>query len=163
MSSLSNRAIFIVMGCLFLSAIALGQSAGIRVIEEEAIPFSGFLSKADFDQRFPGTIVSDLSTIDAGWYVIYEHESAAYYFGPIFLESTGQDYFQQLEAIVSRAVAVRPSIEGFRLELSYEPQLPASSRSTTINNSPNYGGVGNPQPAPKPSIFDFFKRLFGFG
>ncbi|MGC6423789.1 MAG: hypothetical protein ACON4O_02235 [Lentimonas sp.] len=139
------------------------QDSGIRVIEESAIPFAGFLSKAEFDKRYPGEMIADPSSLDSGWYVIYEHEALSYYFGPILLESTGLDYLKQLEGIVGDAVAQRPSIEGYRLELSYEPQLSPANTPTTDPASESQNGYGTPQPAPKPSIFDFFKRLFGFG
>gem|GEM_PF-526375 len=139
-------------------------ASGIRVIEEEAIPFTSFLSKADFDQRYPGEILSDAAALDPGWYVIYEHESLSYYFGPILLESTGKDYYQQLKLTVSEAVDQRPTIKDYRLELSYEPQAPAANTPSTDASevSDPAGGIGAPPP-PKPSIFSFFKRLFGFG
>ncbi|MGB0743984.1 MAG: hypothetical protein ACPGSB_05605, partial [Opitutales bacterium] len=123
-----------------------------------------FLSKADFDQRYPGEEVADLSKLAPGWYVIYEHESLSYYFGPVLLESTGQDYLAQLTETVESAVVERPSIQDYRLELSYEP-----SQATSPNNPsaapPNPGSPsasGNTQPAPGPSIWNFFRRLFGF-
>lgn len=146
--------------------VALSSAHGqIRVIEEEAIPFTRFLSKADFDQRYPGTILDGPSKLDTGWYVIYEHESLSYYFGPILLESTGQDYFEQLEATVGEAVDQRPTIEGYRLELSFEPNA-SSSSSTAPTNPPTEespaSSAGTPQPAPKSSIFDVIKRWFGF-
>ncbi|MEO0510362.1 MAG: hypothetical protein AAF065_10940 [Verrucomicrobiota bacterium] len=151
---------------IFVLSICLTPFASaVRVIEEEAIPFTSFLSKADFDLRYPGKEVSDLSTIDPGWYVIYEHESISYYFGPILLQSTGEDYLSQLEGTVEAAVAQRPSIQDYRLELSYEPnqvnsQPPASSGGSSSSNSS--GGSGSPQPAPQSGIWGFFRRLFGF-
>jgi hypothetical protein len=149
---------------LVIPVAAFAQSiAGIRVIEEEAIPFTRFLSKADFDKRFPGEVLPDAAKLDTGWYVIYEHESLSYYFGPILLESTGQDYLDQLEATVGAAVAQRSSIEGYRLELSYEPQTSSNDTSSSppeANQTPSFPST--PQPAPKPSIFDTIKRWFGF-
>ncbi|MGJ8639684.1 MAG: hypothetical protein ACSHYA_09850 [Opitutaceae bacterium] len=143
-------------------ALGSAQAIEVRVMEETAIPFTGFLSKADFDRRFPGELVTDLSTLETGWYVIYEHEALSYYFGPILLESTGLDYLDKLESIVGDAVATRSSIEGYRLELSYEPQVQSESESSSETSEP-VDGRGTPQPASKPSIFDFFRRLFGFG
>ncbi|MFW2478872.1 MAG: hypothetical protein ACN4GF_01900, partial [Lentimonas sp.] len=154
--------ILLLLACPF---IAHAQAAtGIRVIEEGAIPFARFLSKADFDQRYPSEIISAPSALDTGWYVIYEHESLSYYFGPILLESTGQDYFEQLKATVGDAVSQRPTIEGYRLELSYEPQTSAADSPSTTppeagESSTEYG---DPPPPEKTSIFSFFKRLFGF-
>ncbi|HAV13114.1 MAG TPA: hypothetical protein DCX06_06440 [Opitutae bacterium] len=152
--------------CLLLPlSIYAQQAAQIRVIEEEAIPFTRFLSKADFDQRYPGKLLSDAAKLDTGWYVIYQHESLNYYFGPMLLESTGQDYFEQFKETVGEAVDQRPSIEGYRLELSFEPQIATTnpSGSTPPQSGEPQIGSGTPQPAPKPSIFDFIKRIFGFG
>ncbi|MEC8220012.1 MAG: hypothetical protein VX014_05230, partial [Verrucomicrobiota bacterium] len=64
---------------MFFVLTALLQARSIRVIDEAAIPFAGFLSKIDFDQRYPGDLFDDSAKIDTGWYVIYEHESLNYY------------------------------------------------------------------------------------
>lgn len=135
-----------------------------RVIEASAIPFTAFLPKADFDQRYPGEEVTDLSKLSPGWYVIYEHESLSYYFGPILLQSTGQDYLSQLSKTVDEAVAQRPSIEGYRLELSYEPSQSHSSSSASSEDKPKSSPPANApgSPPPPPSIWSFFRRLFGF-
>ncbi|MDP4884114.1 MAG: hypothetical protein NWR08_08270 [Opitutales bacterium] len=149
---------------LFLVALSTAHGQ-LRVIEEEAIPFTRFLSKADFDQRYPGAILDDPSKLDTGWYVIYEHESLSYYFGPILLESTGQDYYEQLKTTVGEAVDQRPTIEGYRLELSFEPKASSSSSTATTNppaEESSESGYSTPQPAPKPSIFEVIKRWFGF-
>ena len=118
----------LLVAALLLSLTSVGaQPLALRVIDEEAIPFAGFLSKVEFDQRYPGKIVAEPAELDGGWYVIYEHETLNYYFGPILLRSTGEDYFAQLEEIVEAAVAQRPGINGYRLELSYEPSRTWSS------------------------------------
>jgi hypothetical protein len=145
--------------------VALTSTAGgqHRVIEEQAIPFTGFLSKAEFDQRYPGELVEELSELSPGWYVIYEHEALSYYFGPMLLESTGEDYLAQLTGIVEEAVEARPTIRDYRLELSYEPSQVVSS-SEASQHRPNDASVGqeSTQPEAKPSLWSFFKRLFGF-
>jgi hypothetical protein len=154
-----------IVGFILAFVSAFAQTApGIRVIEEGAIPYTRFLSKSEFDQRYPGELLADPSALDSGWYVIYEHESLSYYFGPILLEATGQDYLAQLEATVGVAVERRPSIEGYRLELSYEPKVYTTS-PPAVEPEPSEPPVdyGAPQPAPKPSIFQFLLRLFGFG
>lgn len=140
------------------------QAAPVRVIDETAIPFTGFLSKADFDQRYPGKMIDDPSKLDTGWYVIYAHESLNYYFGPILLESTGEDYLAQLTETVEAAVAQRPSIQNYRLELSYEPS--ASSSANPGGEPPSDPSIPNPlppQPEPKPSFWGIIKKIFGFG
>lgn len=154
---------------LLLLAFLLGSSTAqaqtptdLRVIKENAIPFTRFLSKADFDQRFPGERLTDVAQLDIGWYVIYQHESINYYFGPILLESTGQDYLEQLKATVGNAVTQRPSIEGYRLELSYEPQVSPQPNNPSNPPESNEPSSFPSAPPPPPSIFDFFKRLFGF-
>jgi len=131
----------------------------IRVIEESAISYTGFLSKARFDQRFPGQIKAGPAELDSGWYVIYEHESLSYYFGPILLESTGQDYLKQLTQAVDAAVQQRPSITDYRLELSYEPSISESESESESEKS----GNGSPLPPPPPSNFwSIVRSVFGF-
>ncbi|MFU8847153.1 MAG: hypothetical protein ACNA77_00350 [Opitutales bacterium] len=153
------------LACLLILLLPFtANAAAVRVIEAGAIPFSAFLSKADFDQRYPGEEVADLSKLKPGWYIIYEHESLSYYFGPVLLESTGRDYLVQLTETVEAAVAQRPSIQDYRLELSYEPSQSSASPSeaNTDPQSENPSGSrGNPPPPP-PSIWNFFRRLFGF-
>lgn len=150
---------------LLLTALFPLSLSAVRVIEAGAIPFTSFLSKADFDQRYPGKEVTDLSGLEPGWYVIYEHESLSYFFGPVLLESTGRDYLAQLTETVEQAVAQRPTIQGYRLELSYEPSQ-SSPSSGTAGADPNSGhadgGYGSAPPPQPPGVWNFFRRLFGF-
>ena len=131
----------------------------IRVIEESAISYTGFLSKARFDQRFPGQIKSGPAELDSGWYVIYEHESLSYYFGPILLESTGQDYLAQLTQTVDAAVQQRPSITDYRLELSFEPTTSGSQEGGS-EQSDSEGNGGSPPPPPS-SFWILLRSIFG--
>ena len=147
------------LALLFLVFPALLQARPIRVIDEAAIPFAGFLSKVDFDQRYTGDRLDDPAKLDAGWYVIYEHESLNYYFGPILLESIGKDYLDQLSEIVEVVVMERASIQDYRLELSYEPNASSydSNNTETSTQSPL-----PPQTPPKPSFWSFVKKIFGY-
>lgn len=144
---------------LFLILPVLLQATPIRVIDETAIPFAGFLAKVDFDQRYPGERFDDLAKLDAGWYVIYEHESLNYYFGPILLESIGKDYLDQLSETVEAAVTQRPSIQNYRIELSYQPNISSSDSKP----SPSTQGPLPPQKPPKSSFWSFVKKIFGYG
>ncbi len=135
-------------------AVSAQSSSGIRVISESAIPYAGFLSKANFDQRFPGQMKAGPGDLDTGWYVIYEHESLSYYFGPILLESTGQDYLAQLTQTVEAAVQQRPTITDYRLELSFEPSASSESES-------NESGYGSPPPPPPSSFWSLIRSIFG--
>lgn len=148
-----------VFALIFLILPVILQAAPIRVINEAAIPFTGFLSKVEFDQRYPGDLFDDSAKLDKGWYVIYKHESLNYYFGPILLESIGKDYLDQLSGIVEVAVMQRPTIQDYRLELSYEPNA-SSFESKSVEPS-----TQDPLPAqapPKPSFWSFVKKLFGY-
>lgn len=152
---------------LLLSSASLAATQ-LRVIEESAIPYMAFLARADFDQRFPGEPIDEPSKLQTGWYVIYEHEALNYYFGPILLESTGEDYLGQLSETVEAAVAQRPSILNYRLELSYEPRASSSGSSpadpvTEPSTEPSIPNPLPPQPEPKPSIWGFIKKIFGIG
>ena len=155
-SSYAWLLLVLLIGCVN----GFAQSAlGIRVIKETAIPYAGFLSKANFDQRFSGQLKSDPTKLNHGWYVIYQHERLNYYFGPILLESTGKDYLAQLTQIVEAAVLQRPTITAYRLELSFEPSATASaggsehSESETVDGSP---------PSPTFNIWNLVRRIFRF-
>ena len=154
-----GKSCLLACGLLAVTAVGSAQPApGIRVIEEFAIPYSGFLSKAAFDQRFPGEFKSEPAKLDRGWYVIYEHQRLNYYFGPILLESTGEDYLAQLTATVETAVAQRPSITDYRLALSYEPSLQSSSPEGKEPSSVDR----TPPPEPPSGLWGLIKRIFSF-
>ena len=149
--------------------IAVGHHIGnaqVRVIEESAIPFTAILSKADFDARFAGTIQQSTAELQSGWYVAYTHQDLNYYFGPILLESTGQDYLNQLEGIVEEAVAQRPSITDYDVFLTFEPsQSSSNSRSNSSTPPPtsSSGGSGNPtSTSGSSSIWSLLLKVFGF-
>ena len=164
MNTMANRVTRLVRGAWlahlgsFFLVTALAASP-IRVIDESAIPFTNFLSRADFDQRYPGKLVDDPAQLETGWYVIYEHESLNYYFGPILLESIGKDYLDQLSETVEAAVTQRPSIQNYRIELSYQPNISSSDSKP----SPSTQGPLPPQKPPKSSFWSFVKKIFGYG
>lgn len=153
----------LVGGLLVLLPLA---ASAARVIEASAIPVMAFLDKAAFDQRFPGSEIEDHSRLEPGWYVIYEHESLAYYFGPILLRSTGEDYLAELRATVAAAVAKRPSIQGYRLDLRYEPSdAGAESGADTSGEPDNSEAAATPPPPPPPppsGFWGFIRKIFGF-
>jgi hypothetical protein len=146
-----------------LCLVGSGSAAPLRVIEATAIPFTAFLSAEEFDQRYPGEERAQASELDSGWYVIYSHESINYYFGPILLESTGRDYLAELESIVADAVAQRPSIQNYRLELSFEPSETPSSPRTEPPGEPSSRTPQAPQPPQPTGLWGILKRIFGFG
>ena len=145
---------------LLLCGAAMGlqavPAASIRVIEPAAIPYMRFLSKAEFDQRYPGQELETTAALKPGWYVSYVHESLNYYFGPVLLQATGADYKAQLETLVTAAVAQRPSIEDYELALTYEQQLESEEPAVEPK----------PQVAPEPletGFWGFVRRVFGLG
>jgi hypothetical protein len=156
---------WLILVLLIGSANGVAQSVSeVRVIEESAISYTGFLSKARFDQRFPGQIKAGTADLYSGWYVIYKHESLSYYFGPILLESTGQDYLEQLTQTVEAAVQQRPSITDYRLELSFEPSTSAGegSESESSESEDSERGYDSPPPPQPPSnIWSLMRSIFG--
>lgn len=163
------RRAFVVWICLFTCPSLVWSDVGIRVIDESAISYMEFLSKVDFDQRFPGQIKSDPADLDVGWYVIYTHKKLNYYFGPILLQSTGQDYLSQLTQLVDAAVNQRPDIQGYQLVLSYEPSIENSVDKGRSGDSA--GGFGNDESENKPpadessqssGFWGFIRKVFGF-
>lgn len=140
----------ILLSRLLLPCLAL-SAAPIRVIEPSAIPYSAFLSKAEFDLRFPGEQHKDPNSIQSGWYVVYKHESLTYYFGPTALHSIGRDSTNQLREIIERAVKERPSITNYSLELIKIPRVvPVSDPVSGTENSENTTPF---------SLWQIFKKL----
>lgn len=162
-----NRMLNRLLLLLVLCSTAVAQ---VRVIDEVAIPYAGFLSKVDFDARFPGELLEEATLLKAGWYVVYQHEALNYHFGPITLESVGQDYERQLRGIVSDAVAQRPDLEGYSIDLKQapfeaaqeladeSPELEQPQEKSTEETEP-----AQPEPVEKPfSLWGWVKGLFGF-
>ena len=165
MGSLGRTSLWAVLFCFAASSLFAQGASEIRVINESAISYTGFLSKARFDQRFPGQIKSSPAELGSGWYVIYEHESLSYYFGPILLESTGQDYLEQLTQTVEAAVQQRPSITDYRLELSFEPSEASSTEGAESSGSSAESEGNDGSPPPPPPSFDIWslvRSVFGF-
>jgi hypothetical protein len=92
--------------------------------------------------------------------VIYEHAQLSYYFGPILLQSTGEDYLAQLTKTVEAAVLQRPTIIDYRLELSYEPSQ--TTQSAEAETSENSRPSDSPPPSPPSSIWTLLRSVFGF-
>lgn len=139
------------------------------MIDESAITYMQFLSKATFDQRFPGQGKFGPAELDSGWYVIYIHKNLNYYFGPILLESTGQDYHSQLASIVNDAVQQRPSIQDYELVLRYEPSTTSLGDGNSHGTDETASGTRefeNSQPKPKESppqssFWALVRKIFG--
>ena len=90
--------------------------------------------------------------------MIYEHAQLSYYFGPILLQSTGEDYLAQLTKTVEAAVLQRPTIIDYRLDLSYEPsQITQSAEAEAFENS-----RPSDSPPPPSSIWTLLRSVFGF-
>ena len=155
-------------GIQFVLAISLSASplsASIRVIDETAIPYSSFLRKTEFDQRFPGESLTDTQNVASGWYIYYRQESLQYLFGPMPLQSTGQDYLKQLKEIVGEAVQQRPGIADHQLYLIKTPfDLSRLTKASRDNEEDSGTEAAAPAQSPPPSsgFWGMIKRWFGF-
>jgi hypothetical protein len=142
--------------------VGLGLAhGGPRLLPPEAIAFSGFLSKAEFDERFPGRIIEDTATLPQGWYVRYQHEALVYLFGPVRFAATAEDYAASLRRIVSDAVRQRPELANHEIAVI---ALPDDTDSDTSPSRPDSeprdsraGGPPQPPPPPEP----WWQRLLG--
>ena len=167
---ISKPYLWVLIFFLFQYLTFAQANLSIRVIDESAISYMEFLPKKEFDQRFPGQIKSNPAALESGWYVIYTHENLNYYFGPILLESTGQDYLMQLTQIVDAAVEQRPEIQGYELLLNYEPS------ADSFGDSGNSGRLGDDKEGsngrvneqqsdetsqPSSGFWGFILRIFG--
>ncbi len=143
-------------------AIVHANGPLLRLLPPEAIAFSEFLRKAEFDQRFQGEAISDLSTVPQGWYVRYQHESLEYWFGPLRFAATAEDYATSLRRIVAEAVAQRPELANHTITVV---SLPTKESVNANANDPldpvpeesvADSGTASPPP-PKP----WWQRLLG--
>ena len=146
------------------SFISLPLAASIRILEETAIPYTRFLSKAEFDQRFPGEVHRDGTGLAAGWYIFYSQESLRYLFGPVALRATGQDYLGELRTILADVVDQRPALSDHTLRLvqmPYDLDIISGQRAETSRDSSE--PKAEEQKKPESSGFwGLLKRLFGF-
>ena len=144
---------------LWASAVSLAavRERPIRVLEPASISCLRFFSKAKFDQQYPGQYLY-ASQLQPGWYVSYAHESLHYYFGPIALRATASDYQAQLVPIIADAVATRPSIQGYELKLSCEPEPKLTLAATAQQSTP--ASVAVP---PESGFWGLISRIFNSG
>lgn len=159
MTNRKRNALWILLGL----QLALPLAAAVRVIDETAIPYTGFLRKAEFDQRFPGELHDDPSALQSGWYVVYTHQALQYCFGPIALESTGRDYFEQLEVIVGQAVDQRPGLADHTLRLEKAP-FPAGGFPPpgAQPSDPDQAPAQEKNPAGKQEGFSLWRMIKGW-
>jgi hypothetical protein len=147
---------------LLLISVSADAVALPRMLPPEAIAFSEFQRKSEFDQRFPGQPVSDIAMVPQGWYVRYQHEALVYLFGPIRFASTAEDYATSLRRIVSAAVAQRAELASHTIEVVILPE-PVATDTDSVEPTPEprrdteAGSGGSPPPPPQP----WWQRLLG--
>ena len=148
-------------GCLlFLFSAAIVHANGLpRLLPPQAIAFSEFLSKAEFDQRFAGEAVSDPSAVPQGWYVRYQHESLEYWFGPLRFAATAEDYAASLRRIVAEAVAQRPELATHSITVITLPTSEPASENAPAEPVPEEPVVNNGALPPPPE--PWWQRLLG--
>jgi hypothetical protein len=145
---------------LLFSAATVHADGLPRLLPPQAIAFSEFLSKAEFDQRFPGEAVSDPATVRQGWYVRYQHESLEYWFGPLRFAATAEDYATSLRRIVAEAVAQRPELASHSITVLALPTSEAASPNDPAEPVPEEPVADNGVPPPPPPE-PWWQRLLG--
>ena len=148
----------VLLGLCGFVGVALGASAsGLRQMPIEAIPYTGFLSKADFDERFPGELRESAAALPRGWYVTYQHEALVYWFGPVRFRSTAEDYEAQLRGIVDAATRERPDLQGYTIAVREAPVADQSAQPE-LGSPPEARSPSSPPSEPEPP--SFLERLF---
>jgi hypothetical protein len=144
---------------LFCFAANIPLHATTRILPPEAISFSGFLPKTEFDERFQGQIIETLTTVPQGWYVHYQHESLAYLFGPVKFASTAEDYAQSLRRIVADAVAQRQALATHVIAVVALPEA-SGLTSKPIEPQPE-SSREEEQPIVNPSSESWWQKVLG--
>jgi hypothetical protein len=146
---------------LLCSCTIIHANSMPRLMPPEAIAFSEFLGKAEFDQRYPGEAVKDPTAVPQGWYVRYQHESLLYLFGPLRFAATAEDYAASLRRIVAEAVAQRPELANHSIavvSLPLDEYARANDAVAPVSEEPVDGNGAPPSPPPpKP----WWQRVLG--
>ena len=96
---------------------ALAQERKIIIYPVEAIVDSAELSKAQFDQRYPGIDITRYGLMDEGWYVRYTHELLTYIYGPIQDLDYARKQKALLEEIRLNLVLKNPKLSSSKIEI----------------------------------------------
>lgn len=78
----------------------------------ESIFYIGEMSQNDFRSLYPGKVISGPEQeLSEGYYLVYEHESLFYFFGPAKNPSLLSGYKEVLDNIVVQVKNKRPSLD----------------------------------------------------
>jgi len=146
---------------IYLLLAAVPAVLEAKRLPPEAISYSAFLSKAEFDARFPGEAVQAANLLPHGWYVRYQHETLTYWFGPVRFRSVADDYASQLRGIVAQAQGARPELEGHTITVL---ALPEEARTAEdIPSEPERRSPGAPSAPEPPSLLERILGVFRRG
>jgi hypothetical protein len=81
----------------------------------ESVFYIGELEKIDFDNMFPGEVLQNLEIeLKGQQYLVYEHKSLSYYFGPSESKEILEQYKAVLDPIVEQVKQKRASLSDAR-------------------------------------------------
>ena len=158
---------------LSLCTAALADS---RQLPMRSINYMSYFNKAEFDERFPGKPIRGKTPTEVGYYVVYEHESLVYYFGPDEIKTIADMYKRELDRVVG---IVKEKREILKTAKTYIVKLPTdeatippaeserAANEAKENEEPPEKNTEEERkvqpkstPAPKPKPEPWWKRMF---
>jgi len=136
--------------------------AGSRQLPLRSINYMSFYTKQEFDERFPGKVITDKHPSDEGYYVVYQHENLLYYFGPDMYESIAEIYKEELDRVVEIVKGKRESLKTAKTYILKLPRDKASAPSASESTSEETAKSGAPKPPEPESWWSRLFRKIGF-
>ena len=138
----------------FICTSAFAES---RQLPLRSINYLSYYDKGEFDERFPGTPITGNQPSEKGHYLVYEHESLIYYFGPDKSKSIVTLYKRELDRIVGLVKDKRESLKTAKTYLVKLPRDEVGAQSPE-SKAAEATSENTAKPKPKP----WWKRLFGW-
>ena len=143
------------LSVFFVGLFVLFQSVyGAKyMLPLESVFYIGQMKKAEFVSMYPGTVIQDpKNDLKTGFYIVYEHESLFYYFGPADNRALLKGYKEVLDGIVVKVKEKRPSLVSAKTYF-----YPEEENKEQDTSQPSVFQVPQPIPTMKPwweTVFD---------
>lgn len=116
----------------------------------DSLNYIQFMKKADFDKRFPGKLLQGESLPEQeGFYIVYEHESLAYYFGPAEHRSVAEIYKAELDKVVAEVQGMREQLKSAKTYILKLPEEQTTDSSQPQTEKQETLPAPTPQPEPE--------------
>lgn len=154
--------------CLWVGCTVVNAQS--RILPTNAISYTGYVGKQEFDTLFPGErIKANETPSDPGYYVVYQHENLVYFFGPEPTFFAAELYKDDLDLIVEEVQVKRAHLKSAKTSVQKFPQ-DSNAKTAEQNESegPNEHGTQKPESPEKnkgtsstpPQPKSWWQRLF---